>query len=872
MTKASISIFTILAISVLSAQAQRSVPYFEDFSSIDDFNTYTIIDGYNDGSTWELNEGAADLYAWCRYNSNNPKDEWFISPAITLQAGKTYTLKFKSFAYNPDWPEHLEVCLGQGTTAECMTQVVMAKEKLSNDIDHYYTHTLTVEADGDYNIGFHACSARDMHMLVLDKVSLTEGGQEEKDYSESDIPSAVSNITLREKDGVLTLRWDAPTVGAHGGKLAPGLKYKVRDNHEMAPITIEATAMEIDGYEFDRQTLTYFTITPINNEGEGPSAISNYVLLGGDYHTLPILDTFDNGPITSIYWNYIGYWHIFGYNGIVPDYEPYDGRGCLYTVPTSQGEQSLFFSGNISLEGSINPAFDFYYYNLPNSQNRLEVLVSVETDDWQIVKSVPMSADLAEGWHQAKAELSEFKDCRYLQVAIRSVAAADCSPLLIDHFQLHDILDKNLAIEAFDIPALATAGTLFHSRTLVQNVGLQDAQGYTVQLFRDGVLRQEVQGPVIAVGESALIEIADCALATETKAHSYSAHLLWDEDENNINNSSLPQDIWIEVNSSHPVPQALAANADPTNASHFTLSWEPIAPFSSVMLTENFEDYPAFTVTKLGPWGTYDADGQTTYYAASSKYPSGYPNASEPKAWQVLNLEKLGFNSYNSYFSTKSGIQILSAFVTDNPDVSADDWLLSPELSGQAHTLSFWACSPVAEVYGCDQYEVLGSTTGRQAEDFTQTLVARQDAPGRWTKIRVEVPQGIKYVAIRHTAGDTFLMSLDDVEYSAPAPLLLGYNVYADGVLQNDEPLASATYEGTISDTDQPHQYAVTAVYENAESALSQQITVEVSGIEAIAADQQKASFIDLYGRRVDANAIAGRVVIDDKGKVLLHK
>lgn len=101
-----------------------SLPYTCDFESADVFNTWTIIDANADGKTWMGVYSVNPKTARCAYNISKDADDWLISPAIALEAGKKYRLTFDTKSYNRLRLESMKVFYGMGTTVEAQTTLL----------------------------------------------------------------------------------------------------------------------------------------------------------------------------------------------------------------------------------------------------------------------------------------------------------------------------------------------------------------------------------------------------------------------------------------------------------------------------------------------------------------------------------------------------------------------------------------------------------------------------------------------------------------------------------------------------------------------------------------------------------------------------
>ena len=146
------------------------VPYTENFGSSASINDYTIIDGNNDGTTWRYNGMSGNVgYDW---SMTNAADEWLITPAIVLEAGKTYIFTLKARSFTASMPERLEVKMGTAATAEAMTVNVIAPTEVATGDLTEFSGSVKATADGNFYFGVHAISDADNMMLVVDDISI----------------------------------------------------------------------------------------------------------------------------------------------------------------------------------------------------------------------------------------------------------------------------------------------------------------------------------------------------------------------------------------------------------------------------------------------------------------------------------------------------------------------------------------------------------------------------------------------------------------------------------------------------------------------------------------------------------------------------
>ena len=209
----------------------------------------------------------------------------------------------------------------------------------------------------------------------------------------------------------------------------------------------------------------------------------------------------------------------------------------------------------------------------------------------------------------------------------------------------------------------------------------------------------------------------------------------------------------------------------------------------------------------------------------------------------------------NTPITPRTGRKMAATF---DDFVKQDTWLISPELSGNAQDVTFYAAAPATQdiidfTTGAtkpDQIEVieiLVSMGGLSVDDFeslgTDTLTTQE-----WIDYEVELDAGTKYFAIRNVSPSYNAMALfvDDAQFERLSPLPVSYNIYGDEQLLANVALGTAfKVDGRAS------QYAVTAVYANGDESLP---TVFVDGTQGIADAVRPtagARIYDLQGRPV---------------------
>lgn len=189
-------------------------------------------------------------------------------------------------------------------------------------------------------------------------------------------------------------------------------------------------------------------------------------------------------------------------------------------------------------------------------------------------------------------------------------------------------------------------------------------------------------------------------------------------------------------------------------------------------VTETFDDesvFPAFglggiTATQhtgaFGEWTLYDGNGMKVYGLTDIEYENKY----EPSAWMVFNHAKT--NPVHGNGKSHSGKQCMMSIVPIENHVPAttDHWIISPELSGEAQTITFYTRQLTTQ-YGNEKYQVLASSTNNEPTSFFIVGSTREITGEDWQEVIVSLPAGTKFFAIRHISYDIFAMLVDDITY-----------------------------------------------------------------------------------------------------------
>lgn len=297
----------------------------------------------------------------------------------------------------------------------------------------------------------------------------------------------------------------------------------------------------------------------------------------------------------------------------------------------------------------------------------------------------------------------------------------------------------------------------------------------------------------------------------------------------------------------YPTPTGLTATVSdepsPGSSADVRLTWDAIdmpALTSPTARTEDFEnpDYPSFAINNFGGWTLYDGDKTTEYKIVS--IPNN-PYAGSTKSWQLTQFERSGLpeNYRPDFVGPDMSPSILISYSAS--EAKTDNWLISPELTGEEQTISFFI-KAFSIAYGKETFEVLYSKDGKDVKDFVKladpnnydTMGVGED----WTECHFTLPEGARYFAIRHTTRNNWALMLDNISFIQASILptdcqLLGYNILRDGKLINDAPVTVTTFTDSNL-ANGSYDYQVAAVYSVGQSRYSKAVQATVTTATAI--------------------------------------
>ncbi|MDE5685893.1 MAG: choice-of-anchor J domain-containing protein [Paramuribaculum sp.] len=655
-------------------------------------------------------------------------------------------------------------------------------------------------------------------------------------------PAPPTNVTIEESEdqlGTVTMNWDAPTTDREGNPLNPELvSYMIAHRMNGANLTIVARGIKGTEHTFqaldpekDKQKFVTYLIFSETAAGVNDRDITQTAPIPvGKPFEMPYAETFgsDNPtPMITTSTSQSAKW------SVTNEISDQDGDGYYLMYDGFVGTTGTVATGKIAVSGD-SPVFSLWYMCMEDATD--EIVVSVnDGSGFKDVDRICVGDGDAFCWTKAIVPLNEYAG---KTVQIRLTYKTVAYKLAIDNVRVEAATSVNLSARGISVPYKANPGVPFEIRLYVANNGIENPGKYSADLYRDGVKVSTTHSDGLEAFGGTTLSFRDSLPAMANNPTSYFAVVNCPGDSDQSDNVTAEATVTLEQ-LDYPAPTSLQAES---NGSMVRLSWnEVVIPRDNVQLTDDIENLRAFstglpgsevTNDNIGDWTTIHADGGKCYVMQVSGSYLRFPNANSYTSFMVFDAEQAGVPSsvLNDWKGHNGSSQCFMAMATIG--VRNDKWLISPLLSENAQTISFYAKTPLTD-YGLESFEVLYSTTGKETADFIKVGEVNQAVPSEWTKYSYELPAGARYFAIRSTSDDVYALLVDDIEFEKAHPhrslVLQGYRVYRDASILTSEPLAGNDHFISEYPDGQAHIYNVTALYTTGESAPSNDAGIAAS-------------------------------------------
>ncbi len=682
-----------------------------------------------------------------------------------------------------------------------------------------------------------------------------------------DVPAAPTNLRITDSatdPGMITVSWDAVTTDRNGQPINPSLVTYTIAEYEAGYGWVDMKTGITD---------TFFTFRAVD---PGKQAFVQYAVYsettGGYEGTATDIEpvgTPYNGVDESFPGGHMTYDWAVDYSspnakwGIYTDssVSSSDGdNGFAGMLGYNEGSYSSLISAKISLEGCTNPGVSFFVYSQDfDNENTVEVFVrEAGTEEWNSVKTFKANEVAAAGeWGLVAIPLPEYAG-KTIQLRIQAMTIT-FSYTFVDNIHVGSLLDYDLAATAINGPEAVKPGDDYSISVKVSNVGVKTVDAYSVELYADGEKVATKAMTALAAGMSAQAVFDFTLSPVATEPIEYKAVVVLANDEQAENNESESTTVAIEV-SALPRVTDLDGKLDGSAA---VLTWTAPDVNSAIIPTkEDFENATSWEQS-YEDWTFVDLDGEPVAGFQNMNIPGIEPGETTA-SFIVFDANAFGLNQT---LIGHSGNKYLGSMVRYD-DGKSDDWAISPELSGDAQTISFWARS-YSSAYP-EQIEMYYTMGGKNLEDFVK-VGDTETVPNEWTEYKFDVPEGALFFAVRSCATGAFLLMLDDFTFMSAKVANIsieGYDVYRDGVKLNTSTVTECAY----TDSQVPagvHTYVVITRYSLGDSAPSNAVTLSgTTGIEdavagniSIAGGKGTITVAGAEGQLVTIAAADGKVV-----------
>lgn len=660
-----------------------------------------------------------------------------------------------------------------------------------------------------------------------------------------------------ENDKDFTITWTAPTKTTTNLDLdATLIKYNVYRvvNNEATLIGEQLTETTCtDSYSSSTVATLSYRVEVIYGETTSEAAETTPIEVGA--HNLPLAASFANATMDAGWQAKI----VSGDKNWAaaadtrsPSATPQDNDGGLVfynSYNASRGYEARLISPEIAYTEGSTPAISYFIYHYSSGNDELSIQVQKDGGEWVLVEgsTITVKGEVT-GWKNYLVPLtSAVEDCQTYRVAL--YAHSDYGQnTVVDNISIFNQVAYDLEASTISGPTTLTAGKEATYTVALRNCGAYSVEGTNYQIQVNLGDRQVaiVDGVTIEPSRTQTFEIPVSATAPEVGEEEImlEAIVLYDNDLNNDNNSVTTA---VTVNAStNPAP----LNVELTEQNNeILITWEcPIVSdgYIATNIEEEFTDCVKGS-TELNGWTSIDLDGDTNI---SGRY--GWSSTQ----WIIPDF---GTNTYAP--RAKVGEMVGVSFAKN---ADSNDWLISPELnpySGMLYTLEFDALS-------MDNVEinVEYSTTDNTPESFTpaETVAIRYGSNNQWYTYTVEIPGEAKYIAFHNnrpaTTANNFIL-IDRIKITSGLPEVLGYNVYEEGERLNDELITETSYNvPTTTRSATYRNFAVSTVYPEGESVLSDIVTSVTTSVDTIAADlaginiTRGGIFVPSFARVYDVN------------------
>lgn len=785
------------------------------------------------------------------------------------------------------------------------------------------THIATLpQAESGATLSYTDTTMTDDGTYKYEVVAYLSGNAGQSGYAQAyvgvDVPLPPANLKLLDNKDNIKVVWDpASSVGAHGGYVDPNdvsvTVYKVEPSFLRDHVGDFITGSEVGATSLiiqhnPEESMSGDTIQELfnvfaratNSKGSGDYYESDPLPIGPTLK-LPFRESMKNALLdnASSPWisgneqwlnrdNAPGWWVVEdnssdndGGSMFLQSYVTQTSATTFVNIDLQPGDMSSVNMPKVALDGATSPKLYFDLYATENDSTILNVEIQTPDGNIHTEKTIDMLT-LEAGWHPEILDLSQYASERYIIVRFNNSIQAQSAVIGLDDINIYNQLENNLAISELNVPERTKSGRTIPVDVIVNNLGASPVSNYSVVLYSDDkVISTTPRTPNLALLRTDTVRLSLPVEAMKNGDLSVKAQVIFDGDLDESNNTAT-KTVKVEA-SNYAKVSDLAATPGNDGVS---LNWTKPGIPAPIQTTEDFDSYDAFS-TQFGDWTLVDGD-QGKCGGFFEGYP--YPGQGNEFAFIVLNPAAISSDikilENNPGFTPHSGNQFAAAiFATRNGmPLDADNWMISPELSGNKQTVKFYVFN-LATAYEnqssdifSENYEVLYSETNDSISSFKRLKSGIADGSNavtespNWKEVTAELPEGAKYFAIHHITPQStgLVFGVDDISFEKLAPgtndSIIGFNIYRNGTLIGSVDKDAVTFNDKDEATDGT-VYNVTTVYKSnegvtTESAFSNDATIHVangiSEIKAGADGLYNVYTIDGRAVRINSKTLGG--------------
>ena len=318
----------VIALGMLPAKAvlpySGHTVYTNDISTEEAFKTLTVVNSNGDDNTWRYD--AHEHSAICYGISSHNNDDWLLTPAFQVEAGKVYEVTFTGRAGGASQSESLGTGFGTGDDPAAFK---MLDRNLLLDFrgitPQYY---FTAKETGTCRVGFHNTASPGSNSVLVNQIKVTEVTVQTAPRPVSFLTTAQTGAGLRQT----VLTFTTPSQNIDGSTLTALTKIEVYRNFDLLH-TIDHPATETRVTWTDRTPAhgnNIYTLIAYSDKGMG-EPVSITAFSGEDKPgKVSAVKLTNDGTHYILRWKKPAKGASYGY---------FDAANCRYKIYTVEGHK-----------------------------------------------------------------------------------------------------------------------------------------------------------------------------------------------------------------------------------------------------------------------------------------------------------------------------------------------------------------------------------------------------------------------------------------------------------------------------------------------------------------------------------------------------